>query len=112
MLKTFEPYRNKLVNLEFPVCLDSDGERARGMGGHIASITSAKENEDITRISGGRWNQTSGPERPGEVGPGPEAGLMADLGHTRTGGLASRTIMIRAKIGCNTWVSSMRYGTM
>ena len=28
-------------------------ERARAMGGHIASITSAEENEDITRISGG-----------------------------------------------------------
>ena len=28
-------------------------ERARAMGGHIASITSAEENEQITRISGG-----------------------------------------------------------
>ncbi len=28
-------------------------ERARAMGGHIASITSAQENEQITRISGG-----------------------------------------------------------
>ena len=28
-------------------------DRARAMGGHIASITSAEENEQITRISGG-----------------------------------------------------------
>ena len=95
-------------------------ERARGDGGHIASITSAKENEDITRISGGAPVCSVESERgigtAGNLCRTGEAvklakwaralktgtGLMADLGHTRTGGLASRTIMIRAKIGCNT----------
>ena len=63
-------------------------ERARAMGGHIASITSAKENEDITRISGGAPVWLGGirkgdryrgkplavadrkPGDPGDVGPG------------------------------------------
>ena len=71
-------------------------ERARGMGGHIASITSAKENEDITRISGGAPVWLGGirkgdryrgkplavadrkPGDPGEVGPGPEDWYWSD----------------------------------
>ena len=69
-------------------------DRARAMGGHIASITSAKEDEDITRISGGAPVWLGGirkgdryrgkpiaqrkPGDPGEVGPGPEDWYWSD----------------------------------
>ena len=69
-------------------------DRARAMGGHIASVTSAKENEDITRISGGAPVWLGGirkgdryrgkpiadrkPGDPGDVGPGPEDWYWSD----------------------------------
>ena len=71
-------------------------ERARAMGGHIASVTSAEENEDITRISGGAPVWLGGirkgaryrgkplavadrkPGDPGEVGPGAEDWYWSD----------------------------------
>ncbi|MEC8709549.1 MAG: hypothetical protein VXX77_03895 [Candidatus Thermoplasmatota archaeon] len=69
-------------------------DRARAMGGHIASITSAEENEDITRISGGAPVWLGGirkgdryrgkpiadrkPGDPGEVGSGAEDWYWSD----------------------------------
>ena len=71
-------------------------DRARAMGGHIASVTSAEENEDITRISGGAPVWLGGirkgdryrgkplavadrkPGDPGEVGPGAEDWYWSD----------------------------------
>ena len=71
-------------------------ERARAMGGHIASVTSAEENEHITRISGGAPVWLGGirkgdryrgkplaiadrkPGDPGEVGPGAEYWYWSD----------------------------------
>ena len=69
-------------------------ERARAMGGHIASVTSAEENEDITRISGGapvwlggirkggRYRGKPIADRKGgeigEVGPGAEDWYWSD----------------------------------
>ena len=71
-------------------------DRARAMGGHIASITSAEENEQITRISGGAPVWLGGirkgaryrgkplavadrkPGDPGEVGPGAEDWYWSD----------------------------------
>ena len=69
-------------------------DRARAMGGQIASITSAKEDEDITRISGGAPVWLGGirkgdryrgkpiadrkPGDPGDVGPGPEDWYWSD----------------------------------
>lgn len=69
-------------------------ERARAMGGHIASITSAKEDEDIIRISGGAPVWLGGirkgdryrgkpiadrkPGDPGDVAPGPEDWYWSD----------------------------------
>ncbi len=69
-------------------------DRARAMGGHIASVTSAKEDEDITRISGGAPVWLGGirkgdryrgkpiadrkPGDPGDVGPGPEDWYWSD----------------------------------
>ena len=45
-------------------------ERARAMGGHIASITSAEENEQITRISGGAPVWIGGIRKGSGNGPG------------------------------------------
>ncbi|MDP6856384.1 MAG: hypothetical protein QGH13_02495 [Candidatus Thalassarchaeaceae archaeon] len=71
-------------------------ERARAMGGHIASVTSAEENEEITRISGGAPVWLGGirkgaryrgkplavadrkPGDPGKVGPGAEDWYWSD----------------------------------
>ncbi|MEE2666814.1 MAG: hypothetical protein VYC27_04120, partial [Candidatus Thermoplasmatota archaeon] len=69
-------------------------DRARAMGGHIASVTSAEENEDITRISGGAPVWLGGMRKgdryrgkpiadrksgdPGDVGPGPEDWYWSD----------------------------------
>ncbi|MEC7142714.1 MAG: hypothetical protein VXW30_03925 [Candidatus Thermoplasmatota archaeon] len=71
-------------------------DRARAMGGHIASITSAEENEQITRISGGAPVWLGGirkgaryrgkplavadrkPGDPGKVGPGAEDWYWSD----------------------------------
>lgn len=69
-------------------------DRARAMGGHIASIISVKEDEDITRISGGAPVWLGGirkgdryrgkpiadrkPGDPGDVGPGPEDWYWSD----------------------------------
>ena len=71
-------------------------DRARAMGGHIASVTSAEENEDITRISGGAPVWLGGirkgaryrgkplavadrkPGDPGDVGPGAEDWYWSD----------------------------------
>ena len=69
-------------------------DRARAMGGHIASIISVKEDEDITRISGGAPVWLGGirkgdryrgkpiadrkPGDPGDVGSGPEDWYWSD----------------------------------
>jgi len=53
-------------------------DRARAMGGHLACITSAEENEQITRIAGGRWVWIGGMRKGSGNGPGADHWYWSD----------------------------------
>ena len=53
-------------------------DRARAMGGHLACITSARENEQVTRIAGGRWVWIGGMRKGSGNGPGAEHWYWSD----------------------------------
>jgi hypothetical protein len=52
--------------------------RARAMGGHLASITSAEENEQVTRISGGKPVWVGGIRKGDGNGPGADHWYWSD----------------------------------
>ena len=53
-------------------------DRARAMGGHLASITSAEENEQVTRISDGKPVWVGGVRKGSGNGPGAEHWSWSD----------------------------------
>ncbi len=57
---------------------DEHNERARSMGGHLASITSAEENDEVTRVAYGRSVWIGGMRKGTGNGPGAEHWLWAD----------------------------------
>ena len=56
-------------------------DRARAMGGHLASITSAEENEQVTRISDGKPVWVGGVRKGSGNGPGADHWYWSDGQH-------------------------------
>ena len=61
---------SKYVFVPEQMTWNEHNERARAMGGHLVSITSAEENEEITRISGGEPVWIGGIRKGSGNGPG------------------------------------------